>query len=200
LRQLSEESKAAILDKHNELRRRVAKGEETGGINPPQPQAANMRKLVWSDELEAIAQRWSDQCTFGHDSSRNTLDGTYVGQNAYYSATSLQQSEAEAQAATTGAADAWYDEVTNPGFDSQSINPFVFSYGAGHYTQVVWADTEELGCGMVHYTESPWYKTLVVCNYGQGGNWQGGEMYQLGAACSACPAGYTCDDGLCASM
>ena len=27
-----------------------------------------------------------------------------------------------------------------------------FSYGAGHYTQVVWADTEELGCGMVHYT------------------------------------------------
>ena len=26
-----------------------------------------------------------------------------------------------------------------------------FSSGAGHYTQVVWADTEELGCGMVHY-------------------------------------------------
>ena len=24
----------------------MAKGEETGGINPPQPQAANMRKLV----------------------------------------------------------------------------------------------------------------------------------------------------------
>ena len=46
LRQLSEESKAAILDKHNELRRRVAKGEETGGINAPQPAAANMRKMV----------------------------------------------------------------------------------------------------------------------------------------------------------
>ena len=23
--------------------------------------------------------------------------------------------------------------------------------GTGHYTQVVWADTEELGCGMVYY-------------------------------------------------
>ena len=33
---------------------------------------------VWSTELEAIAQRWADQCTFGHDSMRNTLDGTQV--------------------------------------------------------------------------------------------------------------------------
>ena len=24
-----------------------------------------------------------------------------------------------------------------------------------------------------------------------------GEMYATGTACSACPAGYTCDDGLC---
>ena len=45
-RELSAAAKAAILERHNELRRRVAKGEEDGGINPPQPQAANMRKLV----------------------------------------------------------------------------------------------------------------------------------------------------------
>ena len=34
---------------------------------------------VWSTELEAIAQRWADQCTFGHDSTRDKLDGTSVG-------------------------------------------------------------------------------------------------------------------------
>ena len=33
---------------------------------------------VWNDELEAIAQRWSDQCTFGHDTTRDKLDGTSV--------------------------------------------------------------------------------------------------------------------------
>ena len=27
-----------------------------------------MRALVWNNELEAVAQRWADQCTFGHDS------------------------------------------------------------------------------------------------------------------------------------
>ena len=26
-----------------------------------------------------------------------------------------------------------------------------FDFGTGHYTQVVWADTEELGCGLVYY-------------------------------------------------
>ena len=42
-REMTEAGKAAIVDKHNELRRKVAKGEETNG---PQPAASNMRKLV----------------------------------------------------------------------------------------------------------------------------------------------------------
>jgi len=54
LRGMTDAGKATILAKHNELRRRVAKGEESG-----QPAAADMRELVWDDELEAIAQRWT---------------------------------------------------------------------------------------------------------------------------------------------
>ena len=38
---------------------------------------------VWNDELEAIAQRWSDQCKGGHDSVRDKLDDTYVILNLY---------------------------------------------------------------------------------------------------------------------
>ena len=38
--------KQYILDLHNNLRRRVAKGLETNGDPGPQPSAANMRKLV----------------------------------------------------------------------------------------------------------------------------------------------------------
>ena len=48
-----------------------------------------------------------------------------------------------------------------------------FNSGAGHYTQVVWADTEELGCGMVYYKSNTDYETLTVCNYAMGGNIQG---------------------------
>ena len=48
-----------------------------------------------------------------------------------------------------------------------------FSYGAGHYTQMAWADTDELGCGMVHYKGGQYYETLIVCNYAKGGNFEG---------------------------
>ena len=71
----------------------MAKGEERG-----QPGAANMRRMVtrhtvnchldpvpavqvWNTELEAIAQRWADQCGWAgsaHDKNRNKLDGTIV--------------------------------------------------------------------------------------------------------------------------
>ena len=46
IRELSAEAKQSILDLHNDLRRKVAKGEETNGINPPQPGATNMREMV----------------------------------------------------------------------------------------------------------------------------------------------------------
>ena len=56
---------------------------------------------------------------------------------------------------------------------------FRFSSGIGHYTQVVWADTEELGCGMVYYKGAQYYETLIVCNYAKGGNFQGTFAFSL---------------------
>ena len=51
--------KDEIVKKHNELRARVANGEETLGqpTGTGQPKAANMRQLVWNDELAEVAQR-----------------------------------------------------------------------------------------------------------------------------------------------
>ena len=44
--EFSDADKQEILDKHNELRAKVANGNEAG-----QPGASNMKKLKWSDEL-----------------------------------------------------------------------------------------------------------------------------------------------------
>ena len=87
-----------------------------------------------------------------------------------------------------------------PGLVSESHSRF--SHDAGHYTQVVWADTDEIGCGFSYYSEQvgPFlaYKALTVCNYAIGGNDAGKPMYKIGAACSECESGYSCDEDLCA--
>ena len=46
-----------IVDYHNKLRAKIANGEETRGRSGGQPKAANMRKMVWNDDLALVAQR-----------------------------------------------------------------------------------------------------------------------------------------------
>ena len=111
-----------IIAKHNELRQRVASGSETNG---DQPAASNMRKVSWNTELAAIAQRWADQCKFGHDGDRSKCDGTYVGQNAFSSWNSRESTLEEVMANSANAVQSWYDEVASPGFNSDDISPFV---------------------------------------------------------------------------
>lgn len=48
-------------------------------------------------------------------------------------------------------------------------NP-AFSSATGHFTQVVWKGTKEVGCG---WKICPGGKTLMVCNYKNPGNYQG---------------------------
>jgi len=177
-------AKDVIVKVHNELRNKVALGKETNGA---QPQAANMRKMVWDDELAEIAQRWTDQCKFGHDDNRNTCDGQYVGQNAFWGASSAKMSPYSALGVSEDAVRTWYNEVKSPGFDSSHVSPFVFDYGAGHYTQVVWADSARVGCGLRYYKDGGWFAFLINCNYAVGGNMQGANMYLPGSPQSACP-------------
>ncbi len=54
---LPQAEKKEIVDKHNALRRTVAKGLESQGVDGPQPNAADMFELVWDEGLAASAQR-----------------------------------------------------------------------------------------------------------------------------------------------
>ncbi|KAL7985244.1 hypothetical protein Chor_003814 [Crotalus horridus] len=73
----------------------------------------------------------------------------------------------------------------------------------GHYTQVVWATSERVGCGatfcetleLINDTDMH----LFVCNYQPPGNIRGHKPYIMGASCSMCPEGYSCKDNLCDS-
>jgi hypothetical protein len=117
-----------------------------------------------------------------------------VGQNLYIYKQSVAAPANDWEQAVTD----WYKEVED--FSSNNIEPFQFTSAAGHYTQVVWEESDKVGCGATSYKDGRWFTTLYVCNYGPNGNFIKGQMYQQGPACSACGEGFQCSteyEGLC---
>ncbi|KAK4011702.1 putative Venom allergen [Daphnia magna] len=189
-----------ILKAHNDYRRKVAKGLETSGAPGPQPSASNMRQLIWDEELAVMAQTHAQQCVFKHDTCRNVARFR-VGQNIYISGASVDMlNPSDWPAAVTS----WYNEVND--MTSAYVTSFPMSPPAviGHYTQVVWANTYTVGCGVAYYQSTATfgpaypYNRIYVCNYGPTGNFINSPVYSQGAAGSACPAPTSNIDGLCA--
>uniref|UniRef100_A0A0B6ZFA6 SCP domain-containing protein n=1 Tax=Arion vulgaris TaxID=1028688 RepID=A0A0B6ZFA6_9EUPU len=135
----------------------------------------------WDTELEKLAYSWAQQCKFVHSSNRKNVAGySYVGENLY---------------AGTGEFDpasvvqAWYDEITDYDYNTQACTGV-----CGHYTQVVWASSQALGCSVKYcnYLEgasefgfNSGYN--YVCHYAPGGNYRGQRPFIKGKACSQCP-------------
>jgi hypothetical protein len=112
--------------------------------------------LTWSDTLAQTAQSWAGQCMFKHSGTSG------LGENIY----------ASAGFTPTGAEVVmnWVSESANYDYGANSC-----SGTCGHYTQVVWRATTQLGCGLQACSQnspfmgfSNW--TMVVCNYTPPGN------------------------------
>lgn len=110
--------------------------------------------LTWSARLADVAQHWANAlrdrgCMFGHSG------GTY-GENL--------------AAGTSGTLDPgsvvkmWYDEIAEYHFPDGG-----FSMKTGHFTQVVWRGTREVGCGRTQCKGMD----IFVCEYSPAGNWEG---------------------------
>ncbi|KAJ8674849.1 hypothetical protein QAD02_010635 [Eretmocerus hayati] len=168
--------KNLIVKRHNQLRRRVANGQETEGSPGPQPAARSMPHLQWDDELAMIAQRWADQCDYGHDTCRN-VDRYQVGQNIAKMLITGDTSDLSLQSMV----DMWYDEVKD--YNSKDVGSFNGLYASngeqiGDYTQFVWAKTTRIGCGARKFAKGDKNYYYVVCNYGPAGNFLGQSVYE----------------------
>ncbi|XP_012287834.1 venom allergen 3-like [Orussus abietinus] len=176
---LTRNEQIALVKKHNYYRRFVAAGKEKRGQPGPQPPASNMQDLSWDAELAYVAQRWANQCTFQHDKCRS-VDRFVVGQNL-------------AQRATTGIDNgpienlvtSWYNEVKD--FNASQVPKLSnFNAATGHYTQLVWAKSKYIGCGVIRFKpENGWNTTTLVCNYGPAGNYINQEIYKIRDGCSS---------------
>jgi len=201
---ITDEAKTILVETHNSLRRKVAKGQESRGSSGPQPGAANMNELVWDDEVAKIAQMWADQCTtFEHTEHDMLLDGMDCGQNmAWGSSWGTSPDQFDLSKSLEEKVQRWYDEVNYFPKESAKSYPGLYNQGQfiGHYTQLVWGATTKLGCG---YTKQrAGNKEILVCNYCVAGNMRmngkGLEIYKSGPAASQCPKERPNNkDGLC---
>jgi len=114
----SKDEKFQLVDVHNKFRAKVAQGKESRGSPGPQPPASDMMEMTWDEELAAIAQRWADQCRFGHDENRNVARFR-VGQNVYQSFGSPGVANSQM---IVGGLDGWYGEVDM--FPSNGVGSF----------------------------------------------------------------------------
>jgi len=196
---VTDAEKTFIVDKHNELRRRIANGEDDISS---MPKAGNMMELEWDDEVAKIAQGWANQCYYDHDKCRITSDGCYdsVGQNIAVQGST----KANADADWAGAIQMWYDEVKDydPAWAEIFTSPGKNGGVIGHFTQVVWANTNKIGCGYIEFYGSQplgknYYNRYYVCNYAIGGNFSNKPVYLKGDPCSKCPKNTSCNNSLC---
>ncbi|XP_066276570.1 GLIPR1-like protein 1 isoform X2 [Branchiostoma lanceolatum] len=176
---LSQEQINTILQAHNNYRKAV------------NPTAANMEYMEWDDSLATIAQGWADGCDFAHNPNpAANYAGSSVGENIYAGTGSYTAGKETEN---------WNNEVSDYTYSSNSCRSGAV---CGHYTQVVWATSNKLGCGWklcgtlatVNWNNA----NLVVCNYAAAGNFIGQKPYVSGTPCTQCANGNdNCSDNLC---
>ena len=116
--------------------------------------------LAWSGELAQVAQDWAHRLvqtgTFEH---RRNLE---YGENIFeiWGATPYSQPDAVVRAWASESASYRYETNTCTG-------------RCGHYTQIIWRQTKEVGCGVARDSK----REVWVCNYAPYGNIIGEKPY-----------------------
>jgi pathogenesis-related protein 1 len=159
---------------HNAIREQATAAE---GIEPALPD------LSWSDELALVAQDWADTLTSEECGSIAHRPNGRLGENiAARSSRGISLDPMPPEEAVQGWADeveCWtYGRITggNPNVQGgEQCQPQCIaaknSTGCGHYTQLVWANTREVGCGYsTCTTDDDFLFEVWVCNYDPPGN------------------------------
>ncbi|CAK9295246.1 unnamed protein product [Gordionus sp. m RMFG-2023] len=137
-----------ILDVHNRHRANV------------QPPSNAMFKLRWNQEAAVKAEIMANKCIFQHDTANDRIITNYPqggGQNLFWS-------NAPNPFNWTYVIKAWHDEVSLFKFGQDSDN----FLSVGHYTQLVWGTTKEIGCARSSTCRG---QRIYTCNYYPPGNY-----------------------------
>ena len=165
------------------LSQRVVGGEnsEMQGITAAHNiirQKVGVPVLVWSDDLALYAQKWADQlalkkgCRMLHRSAAKENSQQY-GENLYWaSAKRWSDGTLAVQKVTPEIVVlSWESEQKDYAYASNSCRN---GKVCGHYTQIVWRQSQLIGCGKAVCEDK---SQVWVCNYDPPGNIVGQRPY-----------------------
>ena len=184
---------ADYVARHNASRTKLNNGQMPGPAGVFQPTAnPALGALTLNNTAAATAQAYADTCNgLTHSPDNSAFRGPNTGENIYVSAGQPVSATAVVQAWEGESVD--YSHATN-----SSVNGNV----VGHYTQLVWANTTAVGCGVTLCAiNSPFGNfnggqyNLVVCQYTPAGNFVGQSPYVAGVPNPKPPGGALDADG-----
>jgi pathogenesis-related protein 1 len=138
----------------------ITAAHNTVRANATPTPAPALPPLTWSGTVTTAAQNWADGCVYAHSSNG-------YGENIYAST---------GHGATgTNAVNSWSSEAADYNY---AANTCAMNESCGHYTQVVWRTSTQLGCGIKRCTTNSPFDvsmygpnwTLIVCDYSPAGN------------------------------
>ncbi|XP_065292581.2 CRISP/Allergen/PR-1-like [Dermacentor albipictus] len=185
---IAQTDRDGLVKKHNELRSKVAKGAGT------LPKATNMRKLKWDEALAKKAQETADKCDPTKQETGDTLNtGSLTGVHQNVGSGDLAEDKANIMQFAEGILDKWFEEHSK--IKATVVDKYVAQTDRQmeSFAQLVWAETELVGCGFKHYKVTTASKAILVCNYHPGLK-VGAAIYKKGDPCSDCGDGLACDD------
>lgn len=123
----------------------------------------HIHQLLYSDsQINGFAQKWADYLA---QTDQFYHSGGPYGENLYKSwGGSSDPSEIMADAINSFYSEIQYYDYNNPGF----------SGATGHFTQVVWRSSNEIGVGIATYPDATYdHRTVVCISYRPPGNVEG---------------------------
>jgi pathogenesis-related protein 1 len=141
------------VDAHNTVRAAVPEPADYSGSWAPVP------PVTWSDEVAATAQAWAEHLRDNLDCGLMHASGTGYGENLA-AGTNVDAARAVAM---------WASEEKNYSYSAK----YAFENNTGHYTQIVWRKTTQIGCGRATCGSS----AVIACRYSPPGNFIGQAPY-----------------------